>query len=55
MEIESFMTWLRLMLLRAMMPPVAAMNLPLEVVPFSVVDCFFGVMACWRSFVRKDW
>jgi len=41
-EIGSSTTGLRLRLLERMMPPVMAMDLPLEVVPLLVVGFFFG-------------
>ena len=45
---------LRLRLLGEPMSLAVATNLLLDVVPSSVVSCFFEVMTCWRDFLKID-
>ena len=49
-QIVSFTMGLSLRPLGETIPPAVAKNLPLEVVPSPVIDCFFGAMARWRGF-----
>ena len=53
-EIVSSTIGLRLRLLRWMMAPAVAMDLPLKVVPSPLIDCFYKVRVRLRGYLRMN-